>query len=151
MIFEFVTVVATLVSLTIAIVALVFARRSASAADKTAVAAALSASADEVGVLHQAYSGHGAGKVKVYVALEDFYPRWRLQGSVDNEARNDWSPVTLDNLDHANFCRVFAPVRGILVNEDSRTIIIRNKFELFGGHTPLLSDPVPDPVLTGAR
>ncbi|MFI6742117.1 hypothetical protein ACIBI9_55215 [Nonomuraea sp. NPDC050451] len=142
-------VIAT-VAAVIAVASLLYARRSAIAAvhsakssARSANAAARSADADELSAVQQARIETDSGRVKVYVSLEPAQP-WELnyRGSLIY----DLSPFEFTS--EADFKRNWlqTPIRGILVNEDTRTVVIADRWSCRGGSTPLCREPIPEPM-----
>jgi hypothetical protein len=134
----------------IAVASLVYAHRSAAAAeqsarssDDSAQAAIRSAHADEVAALEQVRSGTDSGRVKVYVSLEN-PQRWALD--YYGKEIHDLSPFEFSSRGHFEGNRLETTVRGILVNEDVRTVVVGDRWACKGGSTSLWPEPIPEPM-----
>lgn len=142
--------VIALIAAAIAVASLLYARRSAmaavhsaKAAADSANAAARSADADELAAVQQARTEADSGRVKVYVSLER-PQNWKLT-YLGKEICDQHVFEFVDQADfEGNWLE--APVRGILVNEDARTIVVDDRWACVGGSTPLWPEPVPEPL-----
>lgn len=134
----------------IAVASLLYARRSAIAATHSAKAAAdsanaaaRSADADELAAVQQARTEADSGRVKVYISLEHSQ-MWRL--TYLGKVVDDQHVFEFANRADFEGNWLEAPVRGILVNEDARTVIVDDPSACVGGSTPLWPEPVPEPL-----
>ncbi|MFB4279138.1 hypothetical protein ACBJ59_27885 [Nonomuraea sp. MTCD27] len=142
--------VIAMIAAIIAVASLLYARRSAIAAVRSAKAAADSAhaaarsvDADELAAVQQARTEADSGRVKVYVSLERS-PGWRIT-YLGKEICDQYVFEFANQADfQGNWLE--APVRGILVNEDTRTIVVDDSWSCVGGSTPLWPDPLPEPI-----
>ncbi|QXJ21794.1 hypothetical protein AGRA3207_002687 [Actinomadura graeca] len=127
----------------IALASLVYARRSATSSADSARAAARSAQADEIAAIQQAKNESDTGRVRVYVSLEA--PRRWVLNYCGKEV-SDLSPARFRSKIDFERNMLETSVRGIVVNEDNRTVVLGDSWACKGGSTPLWPESLPEPM-----